>query len=277
MIEKSLGESSSVDAKPLRPGSMDKNSDDGSTSLENSESDEDLVADGDHSDEGARKLVAMEEVGAENKFSYVFSRYGLSGILPWIGVRIVPVFSGLFLSFNFLLFWAIPVAAMGALYRHTFLKNLIQPIYLYLEGHPKIRKFASDNIYSNPDHADFFILLVLLSISTTISTSTMFYVQLTTGSLPAWLIALYYFSWVGIGGTMMGGAYGLSHKEVGSFWLSALMLCSDDHILTGPQSESVQEMDQRLCWQRGRELDRHILRQLAVQFQHFTCICSSPP
>jgi len=29
-----------------------------------------------------------------------------------------------------------------------------------------------------------------------------------------WLIYAYYFSWVGIGGRIMGAAYALAHKEV---------------------------------------------------------------
>lgn len=37
--------------------------------------------------------------------------------------------------------------------------------------------------------------------------------QLTTGSLPWWAIALYYFAWVGLGGRMMGAAYTFAHKE----------------------------------------------------------------
>lgn len=41
----------------------------------------------------------------------------------------------------------------------------------------------------------------------------MFYWQLTYGVLPWWLIAGYYCSWVGVGGTSMGSAYSLAHKE----------------------------------------------------------------
>lgn len=117
------------------------------------------------------------------------------------------------MTINFLLFWAIPVAGMGALYKN-FLKKYLQPIYLFMESNSLMRSFASNFVYNDPRHADFFPLSLLIVINCSISIPTMFYWQFTTGSLPAWLIALYYCSWVGIGGSMMGGAYGLAHKEV---------------------------------------------------------------
>ncbi len=127
--------------------------------------------------------------------------------------KFIPFLVGVAMSINFLIFWAIPIAGMGSIYKEV-LKPYLQPIYLYFEGHPVLRKFAADYIYTKPEHADFFALSMAAVISCFISIPTMFYWQLTTGSLPSWLIFLYYCSWVGIGGNIMGAAYGLAHKEV---------------------------------------------------------------
>jgi len=127
--------------------------------------------------------------------------------------KFVPFAVGVAMSINFVLFWAVPIAGMGAVYKQV-LKPFLQPIYLSIEQNPTLRKFAADYIYNKPEHADFFALSILLLISCSISIPTMFYWQLTYGSLPFWLIAAYYCSWVGIGGSMMGTAYGLAHKEV---------------------------------------------------------------
>jgi len=136
-----------------------------------------------------------------------------NNVLSLFCSRVIPFLSGLLLTVNFLIFWALPVAGMGAVYKYTWLKPVLQSIYFYLESHPAIRDFAKTYIYTKPEHADFFVMLVLLCLSTSISVSAMFYVQLTTGSLPSWLICAYYLSWVGIGGNIMGTAYALSHKE----------------------------------------------------------------
>ena len=151
---------------------------------------------------------------SENDFLHVYRKNGVNGILSWARNRMIPFLSGVTLSVNFLIFWAIPVAGMGSLYKHTPLKRFLQPIYYYFENHSAVRSFASSYVYENPQHADFFVMLILLLMSSFISAGAMFYVQLQTGTLPVWLIAAYYCSWVGIGGSMMGTAYGLSHKEV---------------------------------------------------------------
>lgn len=120
---------------------------------------------------------------------------------------------GVLMTINFVLFWAVPIFAMGNLYKFA-LKPVLQPLYLAIEENPTIRKFAADYVYGNPRYADYFALSALLLVNCSISIPTMFYTQLTTGTLPAWLIFAYYCSWVGIGGTMMGAAYALAHKEV---------------------------------------------------------------
>ncbi len=88
------------------------------------------------------------------------------------------------------------------------------PIYRWLDQNKILRGFAEKYIYQNPQHADFFVTSVLLILNYSFGIGTLFYWQLTYGHLPWWLIAGYYFLWVGIGGRMMGGAYALAHKEV---------------------------------------------------------------
>jgi hypothetical protein len=127
--------------------------------------------------------------------------------------RIFPFLFGSLMTLNFVAFWAIPVAGMGTIYKEL-LKKYLQPIYLKIENNPTLRSFAAKYVYNNPKHADFFALSLLAVINCSISIPTVFIWQLAYGSLPAWLIALYYFSWVGIGGSIMGAAYGLAHKEV---------------------------------------------------------------
>ena len=117
------------------------------------------------------------------------------------------------MSLNFVVFWAVPIMGMGQLYK-SVLKKFLQPAYLFLEGNEFLRKFAQNYVYRDPRHADFFTLSSLLVINCSITIPFLFYWQLTYGHLPAWLIFAYYCSWVGAGGSMMGAAYGLAHKEV---------------------------------------------------------------
>lgn len=119
------------------------------------------------------------------------------------------------MSVNFLLIWAVPIMGMGQFYK-SFLKPVLQPIYLQMEQNKLIRSFASTFIYTKPEHADFFAMSFLTALNCSITIPTMFYWQLRYGSLPYWLIAAYYCSWVGLGGSIMGAAYGLAHKEVRS-------------------------------------------------------------
>lgn len=130
--------------------------------------------------------------------------------------RTIPLICGAAMSINFIIFWAIPIMGMGSLYK-SCLKKILQPMYLHLEGNDTFRSFASKYIYSKPEHADYFAMSVLTIISCLISIPTMFYWQLKYGYLPLWLIGAYYCSWVGLGGSIMGTAYSLAHKEVIKF------------------------------------------------------------
>lgn len=129
--------------------------------------------------------------------------------------------SGTLMSLNFIAFWGIPIFSMGSLYK-SLLKPYLQPIYLYLEANLYVRRFAHTFFYTKEQHADFFAMSALLILNCSISIPTVFFWQLKYGHLPWWLIGLYYCSWVGIGGSMMGAAYGLAHKEV--FHLSFFFL-----------------------------------------------------
>lgn len=126
--------------------------------------------------------------------------------------KALPFLCGAFLTLNFVVFWALPVVFMGQAYKFV-LSPVLQPLYLYLEQHPRIRKFAADYVYADPRYADYFVLSVVLLLNCAISIPSMFYLQLTRGYLPWWAIYAYYCSWVGFGGTTMGSAYALAHKE----------------------------------------------------------------
>jgi hypothetical protein len=127
--------------------------------------------------------------------------------------RFIPFLTGCLMTANFLVFWAIPIMGMGQLYK-ALLKTTLQPMYLAMEGNSMLRKFAAKYVYIRPEHADFFALSLLLLVNCSITLPFVFYWQFTYGQLAYWVIFLYYCSWVGIGGNMMGAAYALAHKEV---------------------------------------------------------------
>lgn len=117
------------------------------------------------------------------------------------------------MTVNFILFWAVPIAGMGLLWKHA-LKFFLQPVYDAMDNHKGLRSFATKYIYAKPEYADFFAISILLVVNSALTVGLLFYWQLSTGHLPWWLVAFYYCSWVGVGGRMMGAAYALAHKEV---------------------------------------------------------------
>ena len=90
-------------------------------------------------------------------------------------------------------------------------------MFYAIDDNSWLRSFAERYIYTNPRHADFFGTTLLLILNASIGISLMFYWQLAYGQLSWWMIFAYYFSWVGFGGRVMGGAYALAHKEVSVF------------------------------------------------------------
>jgi hypothetical protein len=117
------------------------------------------------------------------------------------------------MTLNWLLFWFVPIMGMGSIWKY-FLKFGLLPIYHMIDQNKYFRSFASNYIYTRPEHADFFLMSLLTILSSSIFIPLLFYWQLTYGDLPKWLIFTYYCSWVGLGGSVMGTAYSLAHKEV---------------------------------------------------------------
>ena len=127
--------------------------------------------------------------------------------------RLVPFLCGSLMTLNFLVLWAIPIAGMGQTWKWA-LRPVLLPLYQMIDESRVIRDFAETYIYTQKKHADFFATSILTVVNFLIGISVLFYYQLTTGSLPFWLIFVYYCSWVGTGGRIMGAAYALAHKEV---------------------------------------------------------------
>lgn len=132
---------------------------------------------------------------------------------PWLSSdRLIPFISGSLMSLNFILFWAIPIAGMGSLYK-KLLKPYLQPLFYAIDGNKLLRSFATNYIYTKPEHSDYFTSSLLIILNCSVSISTVFLWQMRTGHLPLWLVFAYYCSWVGLGGTIMGSAYSLAHRE----------------------------------------------------------------
>jgi hypothetical protein len=119
---------------------------------------------------------------------------------------------GLALTVNFLLFWAVPIYVMGESF-NRFLHHLLRPIYDRVDRNEKIRAFAREHVYRKEVHTDYFATALFFTAGTLIALTTLFTVQIATGGLPWWLIAAYFFSWVGFGGRGMGAAYTFAHRE----------------------------------------------------------------
>ncbi len=120
--------------------------------------------------------------------------------------------AGIVLTLNFAVFWALPIALQGQAFK-LGLDRVLVPIYNLLDRSEGLRSFATRWIYKRPVHVDYFARAILLLLSTAIALGVAFYWQITHGSLPLWLIILYYFAWVGFGGRGMGGAYTFAHRE----------------------------------------------------------------
>ena len=118
---------------------------------------------------------------------------------------------GLLLSINFAVFWALPIVVQGQAYKRG-LRRVLDPLYARIDT-PALRRFAARWIYQRPVHADYFARTLLLVLSTTIAASIVTWWQIAHGSLPIWLVFLYYLAWVGFGGRTMGGAYTFAHRE----------------------------------------------------------------
>lgn len=119
---------------------------------------------------------------------------------------------GILMTINFIVFWAIPIFGMGASWHHA-LKPVLQPIYNWMERHPKLRDFASKYIYQRPIHADYFAQSILVLLSWVLPFGYCVIQQRLNGTLSWWQVYFYYCMWVGIRGGTLGGAYSLAHRE----------------------------------------------------------------
>jgi len=109
-------------------------------------------------------------------------------------------------------FWAVPIGLMGQAWK-LGLWRLFRPLFDCVDQSARLHAFAVKYIYSKELYADFFVLSFMLGCSSLAALATVVYYQVTTDWLPWWVVYAYYFSWVGMGGRGMGGAYTLAHKE----------------------------------------------------------------
>ena len=118
---------------------------------------------------------------------------------------------GTLLTLNFALLWAAPVLVQGQMFRHG-LHRLLRPLFGLLDNSSTLRNYAK-HVYRRPVHADYFATAILFTVGYAGLLGTVFAYQIATGSLPLWLIAVYYFLWVGPGGRSMAAAYTFAHRE----------------------------------------------------------------
>ncbi len=121
-------------------------------------------------------------------------------------------FLGALLTLNFAVFWAAPVLIQGQLF-HLGLHRIVRPISSLFYRSVALRRFAASYVYRRPVHVDYFATSIFLVVGAVISIGVVFTWQILFGALPWWLVAAYYFAWVGFGGRGMGGVYTFAHRE----------------------------------------------------------------
>ena len=119
---------------------------------------------------------------------------------------------GSLIALNFAVLWLAPVIIQGLSFRHGF-GQVIRPAYRLIDRSSAIRRFAAKFIYCKSAHVDYFAASVLLIISSLVILSSVFTWQIVHGSLPWWLVVVYYFMWVGPGGRSIATAWTLAHRE----------------------------------------------------------------
>lgn len=139
-------------------------------------------------------------------------RAGFGGAFRIRWLIAIRKFLGTLLTLNFAVFWAVPVISQGQLFRRDLGRRL-RPAYALLDKSAALRRFAARHVYRKEVHTDYFAAAVLSLISTAVGLGTLFAWQIATGSLPWWLVALYYFLWVGPGGRTMATVYTFAHRE----------------------------------------------------------------
>lgn len=121
-------------------------------------------------------------------------------------------FLGAMLTLNFAVCWAAPVFIQGRLF-HMGLHRIVRPVFSLLDRSATLRRFAATYIYRRTVHVDYFATAIFLTVGVAISLGTVFVWQIRGGGIPWWLVAAYYFAWVGFGGRGMGALYTFAHRE----------------------------------------------------------------
>ena len=121
-------------------------------------------------------------------------------------------FLGTLVALNFAIFWVVPMLIQGQLHR-LGLRRIVRPIYKLVDGSPALRRFAKRFVYMRSEHLDYFASAIFLFVSTCLSLCTLFAWQIAFGSLPWWLIVLYFFTWIGPGARGIATAWTLAHRE----------------------------------------------------------------
>ncbi len=115
---------------------------------------------------------------------------------------------GSLLTLNFAVCWAAPVLIQSQLF-HMGLHRVVRPIFSLLDRSAALRRFAATYVYRRTVHVDYFATAIFLAGGVAISLGMVFGWQIKFGTLPWWLVAAYYFAWVGFGGRGMGAPPGL--------------------------------------------------------------------
>ena len=119
---------------------------------------------------------------------------------------------GTLLALNFVVLWAGPIVIQGQLYRWG-LHRVLRPIHRALDGSRALRSFATKHIYRHPLHVDYFATALLFAFWFLLPLGAVIALQVTTKSLPWYVILMYYFVWVGPGGRCMAAVYTFAHRE----------------------------------------------------------------
>jgi len=163
-----------------------------------------LDVDSDWIEKASSPLLILSCMGTLS--SFFFQRVDSS-----LKVRCLYVF-GFILSINFVVFWAGPIAIQGVFFKEV-LAPYFRPVYNVLDKSIALRSFATNYVYRDEKHVDYFATQVFFTLGFMANMGLVLYWQITYHHLPWWLIAVYNFQWVGFGGRAMGAAYVFAHRE----------------------------------------------------------------
>lgn len=119
---------------------------------------------------------------------------------------------GTLLTLNFAALWAAPVLIQGQSFRRG-LGRVLRPLYRLADESPAWRRFAVRHVYRRESDAAYFAAAVFSAAGTVLFVGVMLGWQIAFGEVPWWLVAIYYFHWVGPGCRGMGTTYTLAHRE----------------------------------------------------------------